>query len=113
MVEWQFWMKRGYPSFIRDHLKMDLIGFMETMVEEEKYSEYPILRDLCTVGLSLAVSNAVVEDSFSAMAIVKDSHSNGLDDTPVDDRLQIKLNGPPEMPVCISFVGGLLFFVFI
>ena len=101
LMEWTFWKNRGFPAFIRDHPKVDLVGLMEALVQEKRYAEYPILRDLCTVGLTVAVSNAVAEDSFSSMGIVKDPRSNGLDDETVDDRLQIKLNGPPEMPVYV------------
>jgi hypothetical protein len=74
---------------------------MEALVHEgERVRDYPMLRDICAAGLTMSVSNAVVEDAYSTMGLVKDPQSNGLDDESVDDILQVTLNGPPELPVC-------------
>jgi hypothetical protein len=103
LLEWEFWMKRGFPAFIAAHPQADLFELMDALVQENKYAnDYPILRDLSAVGWTVSVSNAVVEDSFSTMGLVKDPHTNQFDDESVDDILQVKLNGPPEMPVCPS-----------
>jgi hypothetical protein len=110
LLEWQFWVKKGFPEFRRNHMHVDIVGLMEALVRERaKYGAYPILRDLCSVGLTLPVSNAMVEDAFSTLKIVKDYLSNALDDDTLDDKLQIKLNGPPEMPVCTCFTHVLIF----
>jgi hypothetical protein len=51
------------------------------------------------VALTLDFSNAIVEDAYSTMKVVKNYRTNALDDGTTDDILQVKLNGPPEIPV--------------
>lgn len=105
-LEWRFFLKNGLPEFVHDHPDIDdAVGLMEVLTQEKKYAPYPILRDLCCIGLTLNFSNCVVEDSYSTMKLVKNYLTNALKDRTVDDILQIKLNGPPEMPVCVSLLS--------
>jgi hypothetical protein len=69
--------------------------------KNEEFNGYRWLKELCAIALTIPFSTAIVETAFSIMKAVKNYRTNALLDDTLDDIMQVVMNGPPEMPVCV------------
>ncbi|KAK2954815.1 hypothetical protein BLNAU_10300 [Blattamonas nauphoetae] len=59
---------------------------------------YPLLSKLARILLTIPVSTAPVESYFSIMNTIKNSNSNAMKTSTLDDKLFIRINGPSKLP---------------
>jgi hypothetical protein len=101
LQEWGTWKNNGLPVFRREHPTIGVVDMMLEVLSDEKYHAYLTIRELFAIALSLVLSTSIAESGYSVLNAVKNEHTNALADDTLDDILNIRFNGPLEMPVCV------------